>query len=531
MSELLIVILHLGCHQQFLTQAVPFLLGELVKRLEIGLVILHDGLVYQHVLNLGRERIAFEYQEYQRFQEVLLLPEVQVIFLFRYLEGIHGNGLLLGVADISALVVTTDAFIGVSGIYHDHIGLLFQQLADNAVHVEALAAAAWSDTEEVGVVGHLDLAFLSCDVNTYRQSLTVGVVRGQRSLFRTFQMLLEEEAQCRIRECQEKVIVGIESVGIAGKAVREKFQLVVRAFGRYDATLVQLGLQIRSNRSYLVRRTAHQHIEVAIYQQRAVHGKTVKHLLDVRLGNLVAGVGHGAVPFRFALQLAEQLALFGNLHHLVENHTVREGHLRQEGEQVGGDGIAVDAHLRIGLDHGREVYLVDVHQRIGTDNPAPDFEIFVRCLEVGHGERAVPELERHEAVAILVDLLLGQQAVPDMLLGKHVVHLGDLGMEVQPFLGVILHKLAALRLLRDYQIGAYLRELSSLEVVEVAPGQELGIFRYLMVVALLAEDVLLLQRIAFPKRLQHAAQHLLKAHVLLRVRTQLLYGIGHFKND
>nr|WP_234152744.1 hypothetical protein [Bacteroides xylanisolvens] len=205
--------------------------------------------------------------------------------------------------------------------------------------------------------------------------------------------------------------------------------------------------------------------------------------------------------------------------------------MRQEGEQVGGDGIAVDAHLRIGLDHGRQVNLVDVHQRIGTDNPASDFEIFVRCLEVGHGERAVPELERHEAVAILVDLLLGQQAVPDMLLGEHVIHLGDLGMEVQPFLGVILHKLAALRLLRDYQIGAYLRELSSLEVVEVAPGQELGIFRYLMVVALLAEDVLLLQGIAFPKRLQHTAQHLLKAHVLLRIRTQLLYGIGHFKND
>ena len=143
----------------------------------------------------------------------------------------------------------------------------------------------------------------------------------------------------------------------------------------------------------------------------------------------------------------------------------------------------------------------------------------------------MPELERHEAVAILVDLLLGQQAVPDMLLGKHVVHLGDLGMEVQPFLGVILHKLAALRLLRDYQIGAYLRELPSLKVVEVAPGQELGIFRYLMVVALLAKDVLLLQGIAFPKRLQHTAQHLLKAYVLLRIRTQLLYGIGHFKND
>ena len=95
------------------------------------------------------------------------------------------------------------------------------------MHVEALAASAWPDTKKIGVVGHLDFAFLTRDVNTYRQSLTVGVIGCQGCLFRTFQVFLEEKTQGGIGERKEKVIIGIEGVGIAGKAVREQFQLVV----------------------------------------------------------------------------------------------------------------------------------------------------------------------------------------------------------------------------------------------------------------------------------------------------------------
>lgn len=36
------------------------------------------------------------------------------------------------------------------------------------MHVEALAASARPDAEEVGVVGHLDLAFLAGDVDADR---------------------------------------------------------------------------------------------------------------------------------------------------------------------------------------------------------------------------------------------------------------------------------------------------------------------------------------------------------------------------
>ena len=76
-------------------------------------------------------------------------------------------------------------------------------------------------------------------------------------------------------------------------------------------------------------------------------------------------------------------------------------------------------------------------------------------------------------------------------------------MEVQPRLRVVLHELAALRFLRHDQIRAYLRELPSFEIIEIAPGQEFRIFRHVVVVGLLAEDVLLLQGIALAEGLHH----------------------------
>ncbi len=93
--------------------------------------------------------------------------------------------------------------------------------------MERLAASAWTDTEEVGVVGHLDLALLAGDVDTYRKPLTVGIVCGQRRVFRAFEMFLEEEAQGGIRESEKQVIVRIERIGVAGERINEEFQLIV----------------------------------------------------------------------------------------------------------------------------------------------------------------------------------------------------------------------------------------------------------------------------------------------------------------
>lgn len=397
--------------------------------------------------------------------------------------------------------------------------------------MKTLATATRSNAEEVGIVRHLHLALFPCDVNTHRQPLAIGVVSSQGSIFRTFQVLLEKETEGGIGERQKEVIVRIEGIAVSGKAVGKQFQLVVGGTGRHDATLIQLGFQIGSDRSDLVCRAAYQDVEVAIDQLRAVHRQAVEHFLDVLLGNLVARVGHGAVALGLGLQLAKQFPLVRYLYHLVEHHTIGMGHTRQKGEQIRGDAVAVDVHLCVGVHQRRQVNLIYIHQRIGTDNPVTDFQILVRCLEVGHRERAMPELESHEAVAVLINFRLTEFPVLDVLLLEDVAHLGNLGMEVQPPLRVVLNELAALRFLREDNVGTYLRKFSSLKVTEVAFGQELRILRHLMVVGLLAEHVLFLQGIALTERLYHVGEHILKEHVLLRIGTELLHGIGYLENN
>ena len=93
--------------------------------------------------------------------------------------------------------------------------------------MERFPASAWTDTKEISVVRHLYLAFLAGDVNTDGKPLSIGIVSGQRCIFRTFQVLFEKEAQGGIRKCQEQVIIGIKGVGVARKTVGKQFQLVV----------------------------------------------------------------------------------------------------------------------------------------------------------------------------------------------------------------------------------------------------------------------------------------------------------------
>lgn len=106
--------------------------------MEVGFVVFHDGLVDKHILDFGRYAVPFENQEYQRFQEILLLPEVLGILFFSHLERVHGNGFLLGIGYVSAFIIAADAFIGISGINHDHIGVLFQKLPHDRIHVELI---------------------------------------------------------------------------------------------------------------------------------------------------------------------------------------------------------------------------------------------------------------------------------------------------------------------------------------------------------------------------------------------------------
>jgi len=65
-------------------------------------------------------------------------------------------------------------------------------------------------------------------------------------------------------------------------------------------------------------------------------------------------------------------------------------------------------------------------------------------------------LQRSQAVAVLVNLCLRELPVAYVFLGEYVIYLCRLVVEVHPFLWVVLHELAALRLLRDDEEGAYL---------------------------------------------------------------------------
>src|SRR5699024_7909878 len=117
-----------------------------------------------------------------------------------------------------------------------------------------------------------------------------------------------------------------------------------------------------SYRSYFVRGTAHQNVEVAVHKHGTVNGQPVQHFLNVSLGNTVARVRHGTVTLRFGLKLTQQLPLSWYLNDLVEHHTVRVGDAGKERKQVCSNSVSVDVHLRVRLYHGRQVYLVNIHQ-------------------------------------------------------------------------------------------------------------------------------------------------------------------------
>ena len=93
---------------------------------------------------------------------------------------------------------------------------------------------------------------------------------------------------------------------------------------------------------------------------------------------------------------------------------------------------------------------------------------------------------------ILVYLRLAQLAVGDTFLLQNVSYLGYFDVEVLPSFGVVFHESIVRTLLRNDEEGAYVGIFPSLEVVEVAFGQELLFSLRLIVILLFAEDVLFL---------------------------------------
>ena len=66
----------------------------------------------------------------------------------------------------------------------------------------------------------------------------------QGSLLRMLHVLLVEQAQGRVSQGHEEVILLIEAVGIAGEGVLEQLQLVIGRVRGRNAALVELGLHI-----------------------------------------------------------------------------------------------------------------------------------------------------------------------------------------------------------------------------------------------------------------------------------------------
>ena len=421
--------------------------------------------------------------------------------------------------------------VAVASIYHDHVGVLLQKLADDAVHVERLTASAWADAEEIGIVGHLHPAFLAGDVDADGQALAVGVVGLQRRVLTGFQMFLEEEAEGGVVERQEEVIVGVERVGVAGEGVHEELQLVAGTLAGEDAALVEFGLDEAGHRCQFIGLATHEQVEVGIDEQFAVLGENVKDGLNVGLGNLVAGVGHGTVALGFGLQFAEELALLWDLDDLVVDNAVGIGYLAEKGKQVGGDDIAVDSYGLVRFYERGQVDFVHIDDVEGFYHFVAHLQAVVTGLETLHGEGAVLEVEGHKAVEVLVDLVLGELAVPDAALLEDVHDLAHLRVEVEPCLGVVLHEGGFYRFLRDNEVGAYLSIGSAVEVAEVAPGEELHIVGDVVVVALAAQHVLLLQGIALTERLDDVVQHVGEGDILHSVRGILLHGVLDLDND
>ena len=397
--------------------------------------------------------------------------------------------------------------------------------------MEGLTAAAWADAEEVGIVGHLHAAFLAGDVDAYGQALTVGVPGLEGRVLGVFEVLLEEEAEGCVVERQEEVVVGVERVGVAGEGVHEELQLVVGTLAGEDAALVELGLDEARHGGKLLGLAADKQVEVGVDKQLAVLGKEVQHGFDVGLGDLVAGVGHGAVALGLALEFSQQFALLGDLDDLVVDDAVGIGYLAEEGQQVGGDDVAVDGDGLVGPDERWKVYLVHVDDVEGFYYLVAHPQAVVTGLEALHREWSGLEVEGHEAVEVLVDLVLCELAVPDAALLENVHDLAHLRVEVEPGLGVVLHEGGLHRLLRDDEVGADLGIGAAVEVAEVAAREELHVFGDGMVVALTAEDVLFLKGVAFAEGLDDVVQHVGIGDILHGIGGILLHRVLNLDDD
>ena len=132
---------------------------------------------------------------------------------------------------------------------------------------------------------------------------------------------------------------------------------------------------------------------------------------------------------------------------------------------------------------------------------------------------------------VFVDLVLGELVIPDTSLREYICYLADLHMKVQPGFRIILDESALHDFLCDDEIGFDFRIGPSLKIPEITLAQELHILRYLMVVELLAEDVLLLEGIPFAQCLHDVVENIHEIHIQLSIGAVLLHRILNLNDD
>ena len=237
------------------------------------------------------------------------------------------------------------------------------------------------------------------------------------------------------------------------------------------------------------------------------------------------------MTLRLAFQFALQLLLGGNLDNLIVDDTVGKRNIGQETEQVCGNAITVDGYRQIRLYDCRHVDHVHIHQREGTNGTVTDGQVLVAGLEVVDAVGIILETDGHEAVQVVAHIILVQFVVPDVLVRENIAHFRHLGMEVHPFFGVVLDEHVLVSLLRDDEEGADVGIFPALKVAEVTLREKFHAGRNVMMIAFLAENVLLLKGIAFTQCLHDVAQHVTELHIQLSISAEARHWILYFKDD
>ena len=85
-----------------------------------------------------------------------------------------------------------------SCIHHYDVGILLVELANHAIHMEALATAGGTKAEEVTVRGHLLCPLLPGDINAPRNTNAIGVIDLERGYFIRLRFFFVLQAACDI---------------------------------------------------------------------------------------------------------------------------------------------------------------------------------------------------------------------------------------------------------------------------------------------------------------------------------------------